>query len=275
LPEGPDLQSFLQTDAAINPGNSGGPLLNIQGEVIGINTAITSPTGGNVGIGFAIPTNLAMRVIDALRTEGRISRGYLGIYLQDISEDLKNAMDLPSIEGVLVSDVIEDTPADKAGLKPGDVILEYDGQKVKDMQSFRLRVSSTPAGQKVKMVVFRDGKRKNISVKIGEYPEEVSNLPGEDNEYGLGIKVRNINPALTQQYNIVAEEGVIVVYVENNSPAEDVGIQIGDVIIAIGKTKIRTTDDYYETIKNITKGKPVIVHIQRGERKLYVALTPR
>lgn len=143
LPEGPDFQHFLQTDAAINPGNSGGPLVNIRGEVIGINSAITSPSGGNVGIGFAIPINLARTIIEELRTKGKVTRGYLGVYLQEVTEDLKSALDLPSLEGVLVSEVMANTPADKAGLKNGDVIVEFNGEKVTDVQTFRLMVAGT------------------------------------------------------------------------------------------------------------------------------------
>ncbi len=153
LSEGPDFQNFLQTDAAINPGNSGGPLLNLQGEVIGINTAITSTSGSNSGIGFAIPINLARTIIEELKTKGKVTRGYLGIYLDDITADLKEALNLPALEGVLVNEVISNSPADKAGIKEGDVIIEFDGKKVTDVQSFRIFVASTPPGQNLPSVL--------------------------------------------------------------------------------------------------------------------------
>lgn len=275
LPEGPDLQSFLQTDAAINPGNSGGPLMNIHGEVIGINTAITSPSGGNVGIGFAIPANLANEVITKLKSEGKVIRGYLGIRLQEITEDLKEALELPSLDGVLISEVLENTPASKAGFKSGDVILKFDGKKVTDIQSFRLQVSSTPVGKTVKAVVYRDGKNKTITVKIGEYPEEEisAGLPQKETP-ALGLKTVDIDDYQARRFNITAETGVLVINVAKDSPADKAGIKTGDVILAVGKKKINDLGDYNKAIAKLKKGKPVIFHIQRNNRKLYVAVTP-
>jgi serine protease Do len=274
LPEGPDLQSFLQTDAAINPGNSGGPLLNIYGQVIGVNTAITSPSGGNVGIGFAIPANLAKSVIDALRNEGKVVRGYLGVYLQEITEELQDALGLPSLNGVLISDVVEGTPAGKAGLKSGDVVLEFAGKTVVDMQSFRLQVSATQVGKTVKVKVFRDGREKTLSIKIGEYPEEIASTPGHEEKTSLGLSVVNISDPQAQQYEIQAEQGVLIVQVAADSPAARAGLQAGDVILSIGKTEIKATQDYQRSARTLRDGDPVIFKIQRGERKFYVAVTP-
>jgi serine protease Do len=274
LPEGPDLQSFLQTDAAINPGNSGGPLVNIRGQVIGVNTAITSPSGGNVGIGFAIPANLAKDVIIALRSEGKVVRGYLGVYLQEITEELQDALGLPSLNGVLISDVMEGTPADKAGIKSGDVVLAYGGQPVIDMQSFRLQVSATQAGKTVSMKVFRDGREKTLSVKIGQYPEDITSTPGEEESTSLGLSVVDINDPQAQRYDIQAEQGVLILRVMTTSAGAKAGLQAGDVILSIGKTPIDDTKDYQRTVKNLAEGSPVIFKIQRGERKLYVAVTP-
>ncbi len=276
LAEGPDFQSFLQTDAAINPGNSGGPLVNINGEVIGINTAITSPTGGNVGIGFAIPANLAKSIIDELKTEGKITRGYLGIYLQEITEDLKDALNLPSLEGILISDVVDNTPASKAGIKNGDVILEFDGKKVKDMQSFRILVASTPVNKKVKVKIFRDNKEKLIDVKIGEYPEELSGIIEEEEDKSeLGLKVIDVTDPQAQRFDLDATSGVVVIDVETNSPAEDAGVRVGDAIVSIDKEKIDNLTTYHAVVSKLAKGKPAIFHIQRGQRKLYVAITPK
>ncbi len=274
LPEGPDFQSFIQTDAAINPGNSGGPLVSIQGEVIGINTAITSPTGGNVGIGFAIPANMASTVIAELKTEGKVTRGYLGVYLQEITEDLKDALDLPSLNGVLISDVVENTPASRAGIKSRDVIIEFDGKPVKDMQSFRVEVAATSVNRTVPVKLIRDSKEKTLMVTIGQYPDEPSLAAAEEEDRHMGLKVIDADSPNAQRYDVQTARGVVVTQVSPGSPAQDAGIRVGDVIIAIGKKNITDVDDFERTAANLKKGEPVIFHIQRGDRKLYVAVTP-
>jgi serine protease Do len=275
LPEGPDFQSFLQTDAAINPGNSGGPLVDISGRVIGINSAITSPSGGNVGIGFAIPANLATQVIEELKTEGKVTRGYLGIYLQDITTDLKEAMNLPSLEGVLVSDVIDGTPASRAGMKAGDVILEFDGKKVVDMASFRILVASTEVGKQVKLKVYRDGNEKQLKVTIGEMPETASAAQeAPEQEYELGLRVVNVNDPSAQRFEPQAASGAVIIDIKSGSAADKAGFNVGDVIIGIGNKSISNVDQYRNAVKNLKPGKPVIFHVQRGERKLYIAVTP-
>jgi serine protease Do len=275
LPEGPDFQSFLQTDAAINPGNSGGPLVNIHGEVIGINTAITSPSGGNVGIGFAIPANLAKSVIQELKSQGKVTRGYLGVYLQEITVDLKEAMDLPSLDGVLISEVVNNTPADRAGLKAGDVIMEFDGKDVKDMASFRILVASTEVGKTVKIKVHRDGKQKELKVAIGEMPETVSSLEeAPEQEYELGLRVVDINDPRAQRFEPQVTKGVIIIDIRSGTPAEKAGFAIGDIIMGIGDEKISNVDTYRDAVTDLKSGKPAIFHVQRGERKLYIAVTP-
>jgi serine protease Do len=274
LPEGPDLQSFLQTDAAINPGNSGGPLVDIHGKVIGVNTAITSPSGGNVGIGFAIPANLAKNVVDALRDEGKVARGYLGVYLQEITVELQRALNLPSLEGVLISDVLEGTPADKAGLESGDVVLEFNGKKVESMQSFRLQVSATTAGTTVKLNILRDGKTKNINVKIGEYPEEVAAPINENQINSLGITVTDLSDPQIQRYNIKVDKGVFITGIERGSPADDAGLRTGDIITAIDKRAVGDKNAYQHAVQQLKKGTPVIFKILRNERQMYVAVTP-
>jgi serine protease Do len=275
LPEGPDFQSFLQTDAAINPGNSGGPLVNIHGEVVGINTAITTTTGGNMGIGFAIPANLAQYVIDELIDEGKVVRGYLGVYLQEITEDLKQALDLASLDGVLISDVVDNTPASKAGLKSGDVVEEFDGKKVDDLQSFRMQVASTKVGKKVAVKILRDGKTHVVNVTIGEYPDQLSEVDIKDEKQNtLGLTVINVSDMQAQRYNLEASTGVVVISVEPDTPSSDARIAVGDVILAIGKKKIDDIKDYQSEVAKLQDGKPVIFQIQRKERKLYVAVTP-
>ncbi len=275
LPEGPDFQSFLQTDAAINPGNSGGPLVNIHGEVIGINTAITSPSGGNVGIGLAIPAYLAKTVIEELKSEGKVTRGYLGVYLQEISNDIKDAMNLPSLDGVLISEVLDNTPASRAGIKAGDVIVEFDGQKIKDMPSFRILVASTPVAKTVKVKVYRDGRTRDLNVTIGEMTEEVSAAPETpEAESELGLYVVDPSDPRADRFEPESSKGVYVLSVESGTPADKAGFAVGDLIIGIGGEKISGLTDYRNAVKNLKKGKPVIFHVQRGERKLYIAVTP-
>ena len=275
LPEGPDFQSFLQTDAAINPGNSGGPLINIQGDVIGINTAITSPSGGNVGIGFAIPANLAKSVIEELKSEGKVTRGYLGVRLQEITEDLKDAMDLPSLEGILISEVVDNTPASQAGIKGGDVVLEFDGTKVKDVASFRITVASTEVGKNVRIRVFRDGKEKELKVTLGEMPETIGAAPeAPEQEYELGLGVVNIDDPRGQRFGAQVKTGVIIIDIKSDTPADKAGFSVGDVIMGIGNKDIANISAYRNAIAKLEKGKPVIFHVQRGNRKLYIAVTP-
>ncbi|MEO0094706.1 MAG: DegQ family serine endoprotease [candidate division WOR-3 bacterium] len=274
LSEGPDLQNFLQTDAAINPGNSGGPLLNLQGEVIGINTAITSTSGGNIGIGFAIPINLAKNIIEELKSKGKVTRGYLGVYLEDLTEDMKNALNLSSLDGVMINEVIANSPADNAGIKEGDVIIEYDGKKVTDVQSFRIMVASTTPGRTVRLKLIRNGKEMDLKVKIGEMKEEVAGVVGEKQGAELGLQVVDIDSPDAKVYNISAKKGVVVTNVESDSPAGNAGLQTGDVIISIDNKKIDDISDFKKAVKELKKGKPVIFQIQRGERKRYVAVTP-
>ncbi|UCF69936.1 MAG: DegQ family serine endoprotease [candidate division WOR-3 bacterium] len=274
LPEGPDFQSFLQTDAAINPGNSGGPLVNIHGEVIGINTAITSPSGGNVGIGFAIPASLAESVIEALKSEGKVTRGYLGVYLQEITEDIKEAMNLPSLEGVLISDVVDNTPASRAGIKAGDVITEFDGKPVREMASFRITVASTSIGKTVKIKVVRDGKPKELKVKIGEMPETPTRDEIPEQEHELGLRVIELSDPDAGPFQPSATKGVLVTDITSGTPADKAGFAVGDVIMAIGGKDTPNLAAYRKTVSELKKGKPVIFHVQRGERKLYIAVTP-
>jgi serine protease Do len=275
LPEGPDFQSFLQTDAAINPGNSGGPLVNIHGEVIGINTAITSPSGGNVGIGFAIPASLAESVIKELKSEGKVTRGYLGVYLQEITEDLKEAMSLPSLEGVLISEVVDNTPASRAGMKAGDVITEFDGKKIKDVASFRIMVASTEIGKVANVKVVREGKTKELKVTIGEMPETTAaaeETPEE--EYELGLRIVDLSDSRAERFDLKATKGVLVIDIKSDTPADKAGFSVGDVIMGIGGKTISNAAEYRRALAGLQKGKPVIFHVQRGERKLYIAVTP-
>lgn len=261
LPEGPVYQDFLQTDAAINPGNSGGPLVNIKGEVIGINTAITSPTGGNVGIGFAIPIDPAKKIVSELKEKGKVERGYLGVYPQAITEDFKEGLGLPSTEGVLIRDVLPNTPADKAGIKPGDVIIKFNGRKVTDVNQFRLMVADTPTDKKVKIVVIRDGKKKNISVKIEQFPEET--VQTEENFGELGITVTEIDDP---------QPAVMIQKIDRGSLADRAGLKEGDLIIKINRHPIRSIKEYVKTL-DILKDKNVLIfQIKREDQTQFVTI---
>ena len=261
LPEGPVYQDFLQTDAAINPGNSGGPLVNIKGEVIGINTAITSPTGGNVGIGFAIPIDLAKRVIEQLKEKGKVERGYLGVYPQEITKDLKEGLNLPSTEGVLIRDVLDNTPADKAGIKPGDVIINFDGKKVTDVNQFRLLVAETPIGKRVTIRIIRDGKRKNLTAKIGSF--QMTTTQDKSTSDDLGVTVTEVTEP---------QPGVVVQNIEQGSPADRAGLKQGDIIIKINHRNISSIKDYLRTLSALKEKKVLIFQINRDGQTYFITL---
>jgi len=289
LPEGPIYENFIQTDAAINPGNSGGPLVNLKGEVIGINTAITSPSGGFVGIGFAIPVNTAKYVSEQLLEKGRVVRGYLGVYPQELTADLAKAYGLEKPEGVLIRQVKEGSPADKAGLKEGDVIIKFNGKPVKDLESFRLMVAKTPPGTVVDVVVIReDGVEKTIRVKLGEYPEEQTAAKGgkeeEEKSYAeegkaswAGMKVMDLKSKEAKIYYKGKEkEGVVIYEIEMGSPAEDAGLKKGDVIKKIGGIEIKGIKDFEKAARKFKDSeKPVLLKIIRDGFPYYLAIEPK
>ncbi len=249
--DSPIYQDYIQTDAAINPGNSGGPLVDIHGEVIGVNAAITSTSGGNVGIGFAIPINLAKKVSNDLIEKGRVVRAYMGILPQDITAELKESFDLDAVMGVLVSKVEEDTPAEKSGLKRGDVITHFDGKEVPNVAKFRLYVANSEIDQNIPITIIRDNKEKHLLIKLVERPEELSQNSIEkesENSAELGITVAGLDSDLAQQYEIEEDEGVIIKDIESNSPAALSNLRVGDVIIEVNRKKIKNVKDFRKTI---------------------------
>jgi serine protease Do len=245
---------FLQTDASINPGNSGGPLFNLKGEVVGINTAIVA---GGQGIGFAIPVNMAKKLLPQLK-KGRVTYGYIGVLPQDLTPELADSFGLKEPAGVLIGDVISGEPAEKGGMKKGDIILEYNGEKVENAHQFRKMVGDTPVGTKVKMTVWRDKQRKTLSVTIGEVPEQQvagapSNKPEETGRWGL--TVQDITPAIVDQLGLPDDTGVVISQVEQNSPAQEEGLQRGDVIIEVEHNPIKNMADYRKYIEQNQKQK--------------------
>jgi Do/DeqQ family serine protease len=264
IPEAPSIQDFLQTDAAINPGNSGGPLVNVRGEVVGVNTAIVSRTGQYSGIGFAVPINIAKNVADQLIEKGKVERGYLGIFMQDVDQNIAKHFKLKKPQGVIVTDVVKGSPAEKAGIKSGDLVLEIDGREVKNSIQLRAYVQSKKPGDKVKLKVLRDGKEMVISVNLGSADKFASAQPSKErsqNTKDIGISVRE-------------ERGkVIVQSVDPNSPAARVGIEPGDVILKINGKDIKSIEDYRRAIEEAKAKGSVLMLLQSGEIKKWVAFT--
>ncbi len=271
----PALQNFIQTDASINFGNSGGPLVNIRGEAVGMNTAI-NPLGQ--GIGFAIPINLVKRVADEIIKYGKVSWGYLGILPQEITRDLAEALGVEPKSGILVATVIEGGPADQAGIKRGDIITEFDGEKVGDVDQFRLKVAQAGVGKVVPIVVLRDGKIKRLEVKLGERPTEIAAAkPGVKKGEWIGISVDDVNGKYGRHVAPEdVEEGVVIIDVESGSPADRAGLMVGDVIEEVNGKEIKDTDDYDKAIEEARseEDKPVLFIVRRQGITRYVPVKP-
>jgi serine protease Do len=249
-----DYNDLIQTDAAINPGNSGGPLVNLKGEVVGINVAIFSTTGGYQGIGFAIPINNAKRIINRLIEGKKILYGWLGVTVQDIDEKMVKYFGLSQKRGALVAGVLKDSPAQKAGIKEGDVIVKFGDYEITNVRQLVDIVGKTEVGKKVKLVVIRDKKEISLMVEIGQRPEEIEEVYEEKHpNQWRGIEVEEITPQLSQRFNLKEKSGVVVTYVEPNSPADDAGIIPGDVILEIEKQPVRNLSDF-ERITRSLKG---------------------
>jgi serine protease Do len=272
-----DYEDFIQTDASINPGNSGGALADLNGNVIGINTAISSPSGGNVGIGFAIPINMARRIMDDLVSKGKVSRGYLALLPQAIDEKLAKALKLKNTEGSLVGDVTPGGPADKAGIKRGDVIVEFDGKKVRSDVELRTLVAQTEPGKDVNVKVIRDGKEKTISVKLGERPsgrrgEQQETQPEEKGVEKLGLSVQDLTPDLAEQLGYENQYGVLVAGVSGGSPADEAGLQRGDLIQEVDRQAVRTVDELQKLLANMKSGDSAALLVRRGQNTFFVAI---
>ena len=286
-----DIQSgpyddFIQTDASINRGNSGGPLFNLNGEVVGINTAILSPSGGSIGIGFAVPANLAKTVLADLREYGAPRRGWLGVRIQSVNDEIADSLGLDQAQGALVADVDPDGPASDAGIKPGDVILSFDGKQIEEMRRLPRMVAETPIGKTVDVVVWRDGARKTLDVELGqleEEPEEQAEGPapdqrpdeGEQQVADLGLAVANLTPAVRERFDIPEDvHGVMVVQVERGSQAARKGIQPGDVIGEVNQAPVDTVKDVVAQIgkaREAGRGS-VLLLVQNAQGMRFVAL---
>ncbi len=271
--QGP-FDDFLQTDAAINPGNSGGPLVNMSGEVIGINSAILSRSGGNVGIGFSIPANMAKRIYTELVAKGKVTRGWLGVSIQPLTPELAKGFGLKEPSGVLISDVVQDSPAAKAGLLAGDIIVEFDGTKVANPQDLQKVVAVTPPGKGVPIKVWRDKGQKALEIKIGETPDD--NVALKSTNKGrtlLGLDVRPITPDVARQLNLRGTDGVVVFGVEEDSAAAEAGLQRGDVVREVNRQRVRSLQDFERATKDLKEGDRITLLLQRGDQARYVAFT--
>jgi serine protease Do len=271
--QGP-YDNFIQTDASINPGNSGGPLINLRGEVIGINTAIFSRTGGNMGIGFAIPINLAKELLPQLRGKGKVTRGYLGVLIQKVTPEIAESLGMERGYGALVANVSKDGPADKAGVKVGDVIVEFDGKEVKDSAELPIIVARTTVDKKVSMKVLRDKKEVTLNVAVGELKDEevVASVP-EKGE--LGLTVQKLTPQLAENLGLDKADGVVVTAVEPGSAGDEAGVRRGDVIVEVDRKPVRGVEDYRKAIAGSRKGRGVLFLVRRGESTLFLALKPQ
>jgi serine protease Do len=259
---------FLQTDASINPGNSGGPLFNAQGEVVGINTAIVA---GGQGIGFAIPVNMAKGIIEQLKETGKVTRGWLGVSVQAVTPELAQSFGLDENSGALVNEIIKDSPAERAGIESGDIILQYDGKPVHEMTELPRMVADTPVGKKVVVKLLRDRKEKSVTVTIEKLKEKGEATAARSPEK-LGMTVTELNQDLAAKLGTTETKGVIVTEVQSGSNAEEAGIARGDIIREINGSKIATIDAYEKAITRNKKGDVLRVLLKRGDNSLFVAL---
>jgi len=270
---GPVYQDFIQTDASINFGNSGGPLVNLNGEVIGMNTAI-NPTGQ--GIGFAIPMNLAKRVAEQLIDQGKVVRGYMGILPQELTPELAEGKGLEGQSGILVAQVVEDSPAETAGLEVGDVIVEYEGEPVADVNRFRWLVADTEVGERARLKVLRDGRERKVEVVLTERPDVAVAAVEPEEQTWLGLEVASVRSPEAERLGVDPDErGVVVIAVEDASPAEDAGLRPGDLLVEVGGESIRDLDDFYQVRERLQdREKAIVFLIKRSGYTSFVAVKP-
>jgi len=263
--------NFIQTDASINPGNSGGPLVNMNGEVVGINTAIIPNAQG---IGFAIPVNMATEIVPQLQKNGHVTRGWLGVSIQDVTPELAKSFGLDKNKGALVAEVIKASPAEKAGIEQGDIILALNGKEIAESKELSRMMAVTPVGDKITLEVLRNGKTITCRVSAGEMQEkEVASLDTPDKS--LGLTVQDITPDIAQELGLEKAGGVVVAGVEPGSPASDAGIQPGDVIQGVNQKPVKNVDDFAAKIANAGKQDNVLLLIKRGKNNLFAALAQK
>jgi serine protease Do len=276
-----DYEDFIQTDASINPGNSGGALTDVIGRLIGVNTAILSRTGGNQGVGFAVPVNIVRNVMDQIVQNGRVTRGYMGIYIQPLTPDLARAFDMPDQRGALVASVSPRSPAAEAGLREGDVITRFNGKEVVDSRQFRLMVSQTPPETRTDLEFLRDGKPQSATVRLAELPaQQLADARGRgpgaaEGRGGFleGLQVAELDSQLRRQFNLANDaEGLVVTDVEPGSAAERAGLERGDIIEEVNRQPVRTMRDATSAIRNRGEGGSVLLRVRDDNRSRYVVV---
>jgi serine protease Do len=260
--------NFIQTDASINPGNSGGPLINMRGEVVGINTAIIA---SGQRIGFAIPINMAKEIVPQLQEKGHVTRGWLGVSIQEVTPVLAKSFDLKEKKGALVAQVVSGSPAEKTGIEQGDIIVEFDGKEVTDSKDLPRMVASTPVGKSVSIKLWRNGKVIDRQVKVGEMEEKVE-ITKAPFQKSLGITVQNLTPEIAKGLGLKKDTGVVVTRIEPGSPAADAGIQTGDVIREVNRTPVKDTEDFIQKIEKAKVQENILLLLQRGQNNLFAAL---
>ncbi|HWW76057.1 MAG TPA: PDZ domain-containing protein, partial [Pyrinomonadaceae bacterium] len=277
------FEDFIQTDAPINRGNSGGALVNTQGELVGINSQILSPSGGSIGIGFAIPANMAKNVMDQLVQTGRVRRGMLGVNIQGITSELASSLGLSQVRGALVSGVSAGGPAERAGVKRGDVITAFNGAPVADSNALRNMVARTLPGTQVTLTLSRDGREQQVPLTLGELPVEKETAAAGDgggargaaNTGKLGIHVEPLTPALAQRFNLKSgAQGLVVTDVDESGPAAEAGVQEGDVIEEVNRRPVRNVADLQAALQQ-TGTRPALLLVNRGDGSLYLPVRPR
>ena len=272
-----DYEDFIQTDAAINPGNSGGPLLNIDSEVIGINTAIYSQSGGYMGIGFAVPIDMAMNIKDQLVATGKVTRGYIGVILNpgEVTEEMAKSFGRAEAGGILIADVQKDGPAEKAGIQSGDILIELAGKKIKDNTSFRNEVARILPNKKVELALFREGKIKKVSVTVGVFPDEIAAGDGSKDDPDvlekLGFDIQDLTDEVAQRFGYEANRGVIISEVDQGSMAEEAGLNPGMLILEVNRNEVTNVKDFEKAVGK-TKNGSLLLRVKTKEGTVFVNL---
>ena len=266
-------EDYIQTDAAINPGNSGGAMVNLHGELIGINSAIATQNGGFMGIGFAIPANLAKKVMTDILEKGKVERGWLGVYIQTITPDIAKALNLDKAKGVIISKVQKDSPAEKYGLKDEDVVLRFNGKEVENSTELSTWIAGSSPNAKIVLTILRNGEVKDVEIKLGELTPEKQKLAEGTNKFDrFGMEVSNITDNLAQKYHLAdGIKGVVITSLNPQGIAAANGLQEGDVIVKLNRSKIESVSEFASVLKDIKDGDTVLFYVQRGDANLFIA----
>jgi len=270
-----NYENFIQTDAAINPGNSGGPLLNIHGEAIGMNTAIFTRSGGYMGIGFAIPINMAKSIEQQLRKSGKVSRGWLGVMIQDVNEDLAKSFGGSIAGGALISEVSDGSPAKKSGLLQGDIVTAINGEKVIDVADLRNKIAMTPPNSELKLQILRDGKEKELVVTVAEQPADLSALGKKSGDADLGnygLALQDLSKELADQFGYAKDQGVLIADVEAESAAAELGLQAGMLIEEVNRIRVHNLNELRQALKKAANTRQVLLRVRSGDNSQYVVL---